>query len=162
VGDDSIVLKPFIDTVTYPNVTESGSAVVNLTDDVRVFARSAIGNPDLPSFPAERIRGAVLADCCSWREVEVESVDNTPPRARVSTRIVHRGLRREFIGFNRASHAVLEATIYATRLHILPRDFVESELERLRIIVDKTAGPREYEAMETIVSFVRGMAVTDA
>jgi hypothetical protein len=39
---------------------------------------------------------------------------------------------------------------------------VESELERLRIIVDKTAGPREYEAMETIVSFVRGMAVTDA
>jgi hypothetical protein len=93
-GDDSIVLKPFIDTVTYPNVTESGSAVVNLTDDVRVFARSAIGNPDLGSFPAERIRGAVLADCCSWREVEVESVDNTPPRARVSTRIVHRGLRR--------------------------------------------------------------------
>ncbi len=161
-GDDTIVLKPFIETATYPNVTATGSAVINLTDDVRVFARSAIGNPDLPTFPAERVRGAVLADCCLWREVEVGSVDPTPPRSRILTRVVHKGFRRDFIGFNRASHAVLEATIYATRLHILSRDFVESELERLWIIVDKTAGPREFEAMETITSFVRSMAVTGA
>jgi hypothetical protein len=29
--------------------------------------------------------------------------------------------------------------IYATRLHLLPREFIESELARLQVIVDKTA-----------------------
>ena len=56
---------------------------------------------------------------------------------------MHRGVRREFIGFNRARHAVLEAAIYATRLHLLPRAFIDSEMARLQVIVDKTAGPQE-------------------
>lgn len=154
-GDECIVLKPFLETATYPNVTETGTAVVNLTDDIRIFARSAIGNPEFRIGPAERVRGVVLEDCCSWREVEVRSIDPTPPRSRIETRVVYRGFRREFIGFNRAAHAVLEATIHATRLHILPRDFVEREMDRLRVIVDKTAGPRELEAMEVIADFVR-------
>lgn len=158
-GDEVIVLKPFLRTATYPNLTAAGAAVVNLTDDVRVFARAAISNPGLPTVPAEKVNGVVLADCCSWREVVVRSVDSTPPRSRIETEVVHRGFRREFIGFNRAAHAVLEATIHATRLHILPRDFVESEMDRLRVIVDKTAGPRELEAMEIITGFVRSMAV---
>lgn len=69
--------------------------------------------------------------------------------------VVHRGVRREFIGFNRARHAVLEAAIYATRLHLLPRDLVESELARLQVIVDKTAGPAEHEAMSLLADHVR-------
>ena len=113
---------------------------MNLTDDVRVFARAAISNPQYPTVPAAVVRGVVLADCCSWREVEVRSIDSTPPRSRIETAVVHRGMRREFIGFNRARHAVLEAAIYATRLHLLPRAFIDSELARLQVIVDKTAG----------------------
>ena len=61
---------------------------------------------------------------------------------------------REFIGFNRARHAVLEAAIYATRLHLLPREFIASEFERLQVIVDKTAGPEEHEAMGLLSAFV--------
>ena len=68
---------------------------------------------------------------------------------------MHRGIRREFIGFNRARHAVLEAAIYATRLHLLPRESIESELERLQVIVDKTAGPHELEAMALLADFIR-------
>ena len=68
---------------------------------------------------------------------------------------MHRGVRREFIGFNRARHAVLEAAIYATRLHLLPRTFIESELARLQVIVDKTAGPDEFEAMALLAEHVR-------
>ena len=73
----------------------------------------------------------------------------------------HRRRRRppwgapEFIGFNRARHAVLEAAIYATRLHLLPRSFVESELQRLQVIVDKTAGAQEREAMALLTNHVR-------
>jgi hypothetical protein len=139
-GDEVIVLKPFLETATYRNVTATRAAVVNLTDDVRVFARAAISNPEYPTVPAAVVRGVVLADCCAWRELEVRSIDATPPRSRIATAVVHRGFRREFIGFNRARHAVLEAAIYATRLHLLEANFVYSEIARLQVIVDKTAG----------------------
>ena len=150
-----IVLKPFVETATYRNVMATRAAVVNVVDDVRVFAQAAIANPEYPTVPAVIVRGAVLTDCCSWREVELRSADSTPPRSRIETAVVHYGVRREFIGFNRARHAVLEAAIYATRLHLLPRAFVESELQRLQVIVDKTAGAHELEAMALLTEHVR-------
>lgn len=146
-GDETIVLKPFLETATYRNVVATQAAVVNLIDDARVFARAAISNPEYPTRPATAVRGVVLVDGCSWRELTVRSIDNTPPRSRIEMAVVHRGVTREFIGFNRARHAVLEAAIYATRLHLLSREFIESEMARLQVIVDKTAGPDEQEAM---------------
>jgi hypothetical protein len=68
---------------------------------------------------------------------------------------VHHGVRREFIGFNRARHAVLEAAIYATRLHLLQREFIEGEMRRLQVIVDKTAGPEEFEAMALLAAHMQ-------
>src|SRR2546422_4374937 len=41
----------------------------------------------------------------------------------------------------------LEAAILATRTHLLPADQIRAEFARLQVIVDKTAGPREREAM---------------
>jgi uncharacterized protein len=154
-GDDVIVLKPFLETATYRNVLETGAAVVNLTDDVRVFARAAISNPEYATIPAIVVEGAVLADCCSWRELKVRTLDSTPPRSRIEATVVHQGMHREFIGFNRASAAVIEAAIYVTRLHILPRELIESEITRLQVIVDKTAGPHEIEAMSILADFIR-------
>jgi hypothetical protein len=154
-GDEAIALKPFLETATYRNVVATHAAVVNLTDDVRIFARAAISNPQYESGPATVVRGVVLAGCCSWRELEVQSIDSTPPRSRIEARVVHRGTRREFIGFNRARHAVLETAIYATRLHLLPRPFIETELARLQDIVNKTAGPHELEAMELLTTHIR-------
>lgn len=158
-GDAAIVLKPFLETATYRNLMATRAAVVHLTDDVGVFARAAISDPVYPTVPAAVVRGVVLADCCSWREVEVRSIDSTPPRSRVETVVVHRGFRREFIGFNRARHAVLEAAIYATRLHLLPRAFIDSELARLQVIVEKTAGDRELEAMALLTEYVHSVPV---
>ena len=155
--EDTIVLKPFLETATYRNVAATGAAVVNLTDDVRVFAQAAISNPAYETEPAAVVDGVVLAGCCSWREVEVRAIDATPPRARIDTAVVHRGVRREFVGFNRAAHAVIEAAIYATRVHLLPRAFIDSELDRLQVIVNKTAGPRELEAMTLLVDFIRSV-----
>lgn len=154
-GGEVIVLKPFLETATYHNVTATRSAVVNLIDDVRVFARAAISNPEYATVPAAVVRGVVLADCCSWRELEVRSIDSTPPRSRIETAVVHRGVRREFIGFNRARHAVLEAAIYATRLHLLEPVFVQAEMARLQVIVDKTAGEHEREAMALLTAHIQ-------
>jgi uncharacterized protein len=161
-GEELIVLKPFIDTATYRNLVHTGSAVVHLLDDVRVFARAAISDQTYPTEPATSIDGAVLLDCCSWREVTVRTIDSTPPRARVETTVVHRGVRREFIGFNRARHAVLEAAIYATRVHLLEPQFLRDELARLQVIVDKTAGEDAAEAMGLLTAYIESALLRPA
>jgi hypothetical protein len=149
-GDETIVIKPYRSTRTLRNLRATRAAVVNLTDDILLFAQAALGDPQPPTRPTATIDGAVLADACSWREVAVEAIDTSGPRARVTTRVVARGVGREFLGFNRARHAVLEASIVASRARWLSSAEIRAELERLQVLVDKTAGPREREAMELV------------
>jgi hypothetical protein len=157
-GEETIVIKPFVETTTFRNLSATGAAVVNLTDDVLLFAQGATGDVTFPHGPAVVVRSVVLEAACSWREVEVVSIDATPPRSRIVTRVVHHGHRREFLGFNRARHAVLEAAIVATRTHLLPAAEVQAEFARLRVIVDKTAGPREQAAMAHLEECIRRSA----
>ena len=154
-GDETIVLKPFLETTTFRNLNATGVAVVNLTDDAMLFAQGAISSPQFPSTAATVVKGAVLEAACSWRELRVVTIDATPPRSRIEARVVHRGTKREFIGFNRARHAVLEAAILATRTHLLPAEQIREEYARLQVVVDKTAGPREREAMDLLTQYVR-------
>jgi hypothetical protein len=154
-GEEVIVLKPFLTTSTFSNLRSTRAAVVNQTDDVMLFAQGAISSPQFPWVPATVVKGAVLEATCSWRELEVLTIDEGPPRSRIECRVVHRGVKREFMGFNRARHAVLEAAILATRTHLLPADQIRDEFARLQIIVDKTAGPREHEAMALLTDYVR-------
>jgi hypothetical protein len=154
-GEEVIVLKPFLETTTFRNLRESRAAVVNLTDDVMLFAQGAISSPQFPWRPAAVVRGAVLEAACSWREIEVATIDDTPPRSRIEGRVVHAGFSREFLGFNRARHAVLEAAILATRTHLIPADEIREEYSRLQVVVDKTAGPRERDAMAFLTEYVR-------
>lgn len=154
-GEERMVVKPYRGTRTLRNLHATGEAVVNLTDDVLLFSQAALGDPRPSTRPAARIAGAILADACSWREVRVEAVDDSGPRARVGTLVVDRGAGREFLGLNRACHAVLEASILASRVRRLPPDDIHAELRRLQALVDKTAGPREREAMEYVTHHVR-------
>ena len=154
-GDETIVIKPYRATRTLRNLEARGAAVVNLTDDILLFTQAALEDPHPPTRPAAVVDGAVLADACSWREVRVDRIDATGPRARVTTHVVGRGSGREFIGFNRASHAVLEASILASRTRWLPAAEIRAELARLSVVVDKTAGPRERAAMDRVLAQVR-------
>jgi uncharacterized protein len=146
-GEERIVIKPFRATRTLRNLRATGVAVVNLTDDILLFSQAALGDPQPPTRPAAGIEGAVLEDACSWREVRVEAIDDSELRARVSTVVVGSGTGREFLGLNRARHAVLEASILASRAGRLDAEDIRTELRRLQVLVDKTAGPREREAM---------------
>jgi uncharacterized protein len=154
-ADDRLVLKPFLDTTTFRNLRDTRCAVINLTDDVRIFVRAALLHANAPTVPATKVASVVLASACSWREVEVTAIDDTPPRSRIDTRVVFRGTGAEFLGFNRARHAVLEATILATRLHLIPHDDVRRQIDALAVLVDKTAGPREREGWELVTQYVR-------
>jgi len=157
-GDEAIVIKPYRATRTLRNLERTGAAVVHLTDDILLFTRAALDDPHPPTRPAAVVDGAVLADACSWREVAVEAIDATGPRARVTACVVGRGSGREFVGFNRACHAVLEGSILASRARRLPADEIRAELERLAVLVEKTAGPREREAWDCVLAHVRAAA----
>jgi uncharacterized protein len=153
-GEERIVIKPYGGTRTLRNLRSTGAAVVNLTDDILLFSQAALGDPHPPTRPAASVEGAVLDDACSWREVRVEAIDDSSDRARVVTVVVDRGAGREFLGLNRARHAVLEASILASRAGLLAADEIHAELARLQVLVDKTAGPREREAMEYVTRHV--------
>ena len=152
-GAKRIVIKPYRGTRTLRNVRATGAAVVNLTDDMLLFCQAALGDPHPPTRPAATVAGAVLDDACSWREVRVEEIDESAQRARVGTVVVDGGTGREFLGLNRARHAVLEASILASRSHMLGAEDIRAELRRLQVLVDKTGGSRERDAME----YVRGV-----
>jgi len=158
-GEEEIAVKPYRETTTFRNLLETGEAVVNLVDDVLYYVRGVLSSPTFPSVPAVVVRGVVLEAACSWREIRVRESETAEPRARFVCDVVHRGVKREFLGYNRARSAVLEATILATRTRLLPIDEILAEYRRLQVVVDKTAGPFEQEAMAMLTDFVRSEAL---
>ena len=156
-GATRIVIKPYRGTRTLRNLRATGTAVVNVTDDILLFSQAALGDPHPPTHPAASVDGAVLDDACAWREVRVETIDESAQRARVSTAVVDGGTGREFLGLNRARHAVLEASILASRARMLDAEDIRAEVRRLQVLVDKTGGPREREAMEYVRRRVRAV-----
>ena len=68
--------------------------------------------------------------------------------------MIHSGHLSEMGGLNRAKYAVLEATILATRLHLIPEQTVREQLAALSIPVEKTSGPKEHEAFCLVTEYV--------
>jgi hypothetical protein len=155
-GEERVTIRPYLTTRTYRNLIASREAVVNVTDDVLSFVKSALTHEPLPSAPARHVGGVVLQDACHWREVAVEDVVAPPGTARadVVTRVVARGDRRPFAGLCRAKHAVVEASILASRRRLLPLEEILGELDRLDGLVERTGGPREHEAMAFIRAYL--------
>ena len=149
-------LRPFQTSQTYRNLAEHPQGVFHVIDDVLLLAQAAIGRLDeMPeTFAAQTITGRVLTSACRWYEFEIESLDTTHERTEIRARVLHTGRLRDFFGFNRAKHAVLEAAILATRLQLLPRDEIERQFAALRVPVEKTAGPREFAAFQLLTDFV--------
>jgi uncharacterized protein len=144
--EGSPILAPFRPSQTLDNLVRTGAAVINHTNDVRIFAGCLTGRRDWPVRPAHRIEGRVLEGALSHQELKVERVEEDAVRPRFHCRVVHEAAHGMFRGFNRAQAAVIEAAILVSRLHLLPRDKIEREMGYLAIAVGKTAGPRETEA----------------
>jgi len=153
----TFLFRPFQTSTTFANLKETGCGVFHVTDDVELIARAVIGElhqlPDLQ--PAVAVRGNVLANACRWYEFEVVAIDETHERTEIQTRIVHVGRIRDFWGFNRAKHAVLETAILASRLHLLSPEEVERQLLHLAVIVRKTAGRHEQTAFELLQDYIQ-------
>jgi hypothetical protein len=149
-GMKRLVFRPFPTAQTCRNLRETGAGVFHVTDDVLLLARAALGSVEpLPELmPATHVKGLVLADACRYYEFRVVSLDDTQERWRIETEVVHAGRLRDFFGFNRAKHAVVEAAILATRTAFLPAQEIEAEYSKLGVIVAKTGGDQEKAAFE--------------
>jgi hypothetical protein len=123
---------------------------------VELIARAAIDALDrLPELAfCDQVSCPRLTDCCRWYAFRVTAVDDQRMRAEMQAAVVQRGWVRDFFGFNRAKHAVLEAAIVATRLHLLSHKEVFEEFARLKRTVEKTAGPQEARAFSLLAAYV--------
>jgi hypothetical protein len=150
------ILRPFTSSTTYRNLKRTEQGVFHVMDDVDLLARAAIGRLDpLPELlPATQVSGVILAGACRWYELRVVELDDRQERTTIHCEVAASGRLRDFFGFNRAKHAVIEGAILATRLGIVPDAEIASEFARLAIIVDKTAGNQERQAFAFLQEYI--------
>jgi hypothetical protein len=143
-----LILRPFRTSQTYQNLKAHPEGVFHVTDDVLLLARAALGDVEpLPEhWAAFQVRGYGLRDACRFYEFRVCRIDDQDERTRMEAEVVHSGRLREFFGFNRAKHAVVEAAILATRTDFLPLAEINAEFHKLAVIVNKTGGEQEKAA----------------
>jgi hypothetical protein len=84
----------------------------------------------------------------------VVSQGGSEDRAELRCRVLHKGWRRDFLGFCRARSAVIEATILATRLAFYAKTAVSEKLTHFREIVEKTGDHNEKQAFHLVENYI--------
>lgn len=153
-----LLFRPFQESQTYRNLLSTKQGIFHVTDDVLLLSELVTKNQNFSKYqlmPAKKVQGDVIGSACRWYEFRILSCDQSSARAEFEAEVVHYESGRDFIGFNRAKHAVIETAILATRLHLLETEPVYDELKKNRTIIDKTAGDQEKKAFEMLCQFVR-------
>jgi hypothetical protein len=155
-GFTRLLLRHYHTSTTYQNLKRTRQGVLHVTDDVELFARAAVGQlAELPRLVAAKaIDGVILEDACRWYAFRVISIDDAGERTEIVAETVDQGRLRDFFGFNRAKHAVIEAAILATRIDFLEARHIQEEFERLAGPVTKTGGHQERNAFDFLKQFV--------
>ena len=159
-GSTELVLRPFRTSTTFANLERTGVGVFHVTDDVEMLARTAVGGLETlpPLERATAVEGWILTGACRWLAFRVRTADLSSERASFVADVIERGTLREFFGFNRAKHAVVEAAILATRVHLLPKAELVEQLTRLEPWVAKTGGPQERRAFDFLADYIEQAA----
>ncbi|MDO9140700.1 MAG: DUF447 family protein [Methylobacter sp.] len=153
-SQNEFIILPFRPSTTLNNLLDNKTAVINYCDDVRVFAGCLTGRREWPLKPAEKINGQVLACALAHTEVELVRIEEDATRPKLFCKALHSANRAPFAGFNRAQYSVLEAAILISRLDRLPPEKIQTEIDYLRIGVEKTAGERELEAWAWLMTVI--------
>ena len=149
-----VVISPYKPSSTLQNILTSGHAVLNLTDDVRVFAGALVGRQVWSLLPAEHVTGYRLSDALAHKELKLVKVEDDLVRPQLFLEVVHMAQHAPFQGFNRAQAAVIELAVLVSRLKRLPMEKIQQEMDYLQIAIKKTAGERELEAWSWLVEAV--------
>lgn len=143
---DGWIIAPFRPSTTLDNLAEVPFAVANYVDDVRIFAGCLTGRKGWPTVALKNCPVPRLGAALAHSVLEVVSVTEDSVRPRHFCRVTQDETHAPFTGLNRAKAAVLELAILVSRLDMLPREKIESEIAYLSIAIEKTAGPEEREA----------------
>jgi uncharacterized protein len=150
--NDNVIISPYKPSTTLDNILATKCAVMNLTDDVRVFAgaltKRQFGELVLinKTVQTNNHNSFRLAGCLAHAELELLEVRDDAVRPQLIMKKVTEENHKSFAGFNRAQSAVIELAVLVSRLHLLPREKIQTELQYLQIAIDKTAGEREQQA----------------
>lgn len=150
------LFRPYQTSTTYQNLKRTGQGVLHVTDDVQLFARAAVKQLSEPPemLPCPAVDGMILQAACRWYAFEVVSLDDSQPRTEIHVRMIASGRLRDFFGFNRAKHAVIEAAILATRVNFLPAAEIRCDLQRIQPWVEKTGAAEEREAFAFLYDYI--------
>lgn len=152
--DGLVVISPFKPSTTLSNILATGYAVVNLTDDVRVFAAALTSRSVGSLVAATQIHGVRISEVLSHKELKLVKFEDDDVRPQLFLEVVHEEYHQPFQGFNRAQAAVIELAVLVSRLKRLPLEKICQEMDYLTIAIEKTAGPRELEAWEWLIEMV--------
>ncbi len=157
VHGEQFIILPFKPSTTLNNVLNSETAVINYCDDVRIFAGCLTGRRDWATELCPNSGAYRLSHCLAHTELQLQRIEDDTIRPKLFCDPVLTVNHHPFKGFNRAQYAVLEAAILVSRLHMLPKEKIDSELAYLEIGLNKTAGEHELEAwgwlMQTIKEY---------
>jgi hypothetical protein len=152
---DLVVISPYKPSTTLTNILATKSATMNLTDDVRVFAGAITKRQPWTLLPTNTIKGLRLEDCLAYVELTLIEVREDTERPQLVMQQLEAHDYAGFKGFNRAQAAVIELAVLSSRLHLLPPEKIQSELQYLQIAIDKTAGVREVTAWDWLMEKIK-------
>lgn len=152
-------LKPFKTSTTFGNLRRNNRGVFHVVDDGLLMVQAVLGLCNSPHpQPVAKFHesfGWILEKACRAIPLKVVSWDVEHDRATASCAPSALASERPFWGWNRANHSLLELAILWSRKHMLEPALLENELERHRIIILKTAGDREIEALRLLEESLR-------
>jgi len=151
---ENVVISPYKPSTTLANILATQHAVMNLTDDVRVFAAALTNRQAWQLLPANKVKGFRLANCIEHVELALIEVRDDSVRPQLVMQKVHMQHHQAFKGFNRAQAAVIELAVLVSRLHMLSKEKIQTEMQYLQTAIDKTAGENELQAWSWLVGKV--------
>ena len=154
------IIAPFKPSTTLANLETTPKATASFIDDAEIFAGFVTGKRDWPTEAVSDWPAPRLAAALAHAELEVIRVEPDELRPRFVCAVRRLESHKPFLGMNRARGAVLEAAILATRLHMLPREKIEREIDYLKIAIDKTASDAERRAWERVMEKIGAGAGT--
>jgi hypothetical protein len=150
--DGLILIAPFRPSVSLDNLLSGRRATINTSDDVRVFAGALTGRRN---WPVQDKAGAlVLESALAYKTLKLEKVEDDTQRPQLYLKVTREEMLKPFQGYNRAQAAVLELCVLVSRLNMLPIEKISSEMDYLRIAIEKTAGDLEQESWGWLVEAV--------
>ncbi len=150
--DGLVLIAPFRPSSSLDNLLNRPLATINTTDDVRVFAGALTGRRNWPMQDKE---GAlVLESALAYKTLKLEKVEDGIQRPQLYFKVIKEEMLKPFQGYNRAQAAVIELCVLVSRLHMLPMEKINSEINYLRIAIEKTAEDNELEAWAWLVETV--------